>query len=158
MALFAQCAQCGKKKLALTLDGDGICPACQTENNTEQLLQDPPKVQIKKSVRIRYATSQFTCDYITGNPDYKSAVVSFEPAMYPGQFMINDEFYEANFPYVIDDGISSDFKYERISTGTWLFYAKIGEGQRLLQKLNETRSDCVLFSTKRHQRIRESLI
>ena len=36
MALFAQCVQCGKKKFGFTLDGDGICPACQTEINQAQ--------------------------------------------------------------------------------------------------------------------------
>ncbi|MCH5260716.1 MAG: 3'-5' exonuclease [Lachnospiraceae bacterium] len=40
MALFAQCAQCGKKKLALTLDGDGICPSCQSANNQRRLQQE----------------------------------------------------------------------------------------------------------------------
>ena len=39
MALFAQCAQCGKKKLAFTLDGDRICPSCQATNNQRQIQQ-----------------------------------------------------------------------------------------------------------------------
>lgn len=40
MALFAQCSQCGKKKLALTLDRDGICPSCQAAINKKQIQQE----------------------------------------------------------------------------------------------------------------------
>ena len=40
MALFAQCSRCGKKKLALTLDGDGICPGCQTAITQKRIHQE----------------------------------------------------------------------------------------------------------------------
>lgn len=39
MGLFSTCSLCGKKKLALTLDGDGICPSCQTIINQERIQQ-----------------------------------------------------------------------------------------------------------------------
>lgn len=40
MALFAQCSRCGKKKLALTLNGYRICPNCQATINQEQIQQE----------------------------------------------------------------------------------------------------------------------
>lgn len=43
MALLAICMRCGKKKLALTLDGSGICPSCQTAINQERTQQEQTK-------------------------------------------------------------------------------------------------------------------
>lgn len=37
MALFAVCSKCGKRKLALTIDENGICNACKKENTPDKL-------------------------------------------------------------------------------------------------------------------------
>lgn len=94
----------------------------------------------------------FSCDFITGwcgHKDYKSALVSFDPAN-PGQIKINDDIYPADFPYVQDIGRSSDNKYDRISTVDWLFYVAPGQGDLLMKQLNICRRTRLEHSLATH--------
>lgn len=73
MGLFSTCLLCGKKKLALTLDGDGICPSCQAANNQrliqqEQAEQEQAAKQHRKTSGGKFDVSSFVrqqdSDYI----------------------------------------------------------------------------------------------
>lgn len=87
--------------------------------------------------------NSFMCDFVSGPEEYRSATVSF---IGDGTFRINSDTYPANFPHVKDIGMSSDMKYERVEAGNWWFYARKGEGCKLLQYLNSERTTFVAQS------------
>lgn len=91
----------------------------------------------KNAVRFK---NTFKCDFIDGPENFKSATVKFGIDGFFGFFMINDNFYKADFPNVKDIGMSRDYLYDRIAAGDWLFYVRKGEGAKLLQSLNEERT------------------
>jgi hypothetical protein len=89
----------------------------------------------------------FVCDYITGYSGTTPAKVKFGVLGKPQCYMIDDTPYDANFTKVQDIGVCSKNKYDRISTGDFLFYVRKGSGQQLLHELNKVRSKYVNRST-----------
>lgn len=91
-------------------------------------------------------TSVFTCDFITGNPDYKNATVTLNIPENPGYFKINDTLYEANFYQIRDIGVCAFNIYDRIAAGDWLFYVLKGTGPEFMNALMDTRNQAVKTS------------
>lgn len=85
----------------------------------------------------------FKCDFIDGPESFKSATVKLGIDNFSGFFMINDNFYKADFSHVKDIGMSRDYLYDRISAGDWLFYVRRGDGSKLMHSLNDERSSFV---------------
>lgn len=120
MGFISCCSKCGRK-LASFLLRDGLCGKCAKAN--------------------RYTT--FECDYITGYDGDVPAKVSFGDGIKPGCFIIGDTEYPASFVSVEDLGICGENKYDRISTGQFIFYIKKGKGEFLYASLNAAREKCV---------------
>lgn len=94
--------------------------------------------------------SEFTCDFITGLPSCKGAVVRFDNA-HPGMFLVNETPYEAGFQHIEDIGLCRENKYERIAADGWIFYLQKGCGRKFMNALMAARNQSLSSSISKIQ-------